>query len=183
MYSECHSTNISQTGKKFILQFKQPAKYIEASKLKTLIIKHYLQIAACFSRPSSKERSILTELIKLKAEQQKISMKDEFAAYSKLQRKINKLDSELKENSQSRLSKSLAIKGSINIILQVVVALIIIISVIWFRREPIVALNSNLFPFSTMLRYPSDMPNAISTHVWVVISNVSIRSLLKPILS
>ncbi|XP_045451157.1 guided entry of tail-anchored proteins factor 1-like [Melitaea cinxia] len=140
-------------------------------------------IAACFSRPSSKERSILTELIKLKAEQQKISMKDEFAAYSKLQRKINKLDSELKENSQSRLSKSLAIKGSINIILQVVVALIIIISVIWFRREPIVALNSNLFPFSTMLRYPSDMPNAISTHVWVVISNVSIRSLLKPILS
>ncbi|XP_026495913.2 guided entry of tail-anchored proteins factor 1-like [Vanessa tameamea] len=140
-------------------------------------------IAACFSRPSSEERVILNDLKKLKAEQQSLSMKDEFAAYSKLQRKINKLDVELKENSQSRLSKSLAIKGSINIILQVVIALVIIVSVIWFRREPIVTLDGDLFPLTTMLRYPSDIPNAISTHVWVLISNVSIRSLLKPILS
>ncbi|CAH0720419.1 unnamed protein product, partial [Brenthis ino] len=140
-------------------------------------------IAACFARPSNEERAILAELVKLKTEQQKISMKDEFAAFSKLQRRINKLDGELKENSQSRLSKSLAIKGSINVILQVVIALIILVSVFWFRHEPIVTLKGDLFPLTTMLRYPSDMPNAISTHVWVLISNVSIRTLLKPIIS
>ncbi|XP_028171058.1 tail-anchored protein insertion receptor WRB-like [Ostrinia furnacalis] len=140
-------------------------------------------IAACFSRPSNEERTIWAEVVKLKAEQKTISMKEEFAAYSKIQRKINKLEGQLKEDSQSRMSKSIAIKGSIQIILQVVLALVTIVSVIWFRREPIVALKTNLFPFTTMLRYPSDMPNSISTHVWVLVSNISLRTLLKPIIS
>lgn len=112
-----------------------------------------------------------------------MSMKDEFAAYSKIQRKINKLEIELKESSQTRMSRSLAVKSTIQIVFQVFIALIIVVSVIYFRREPIVAFNANLFPFATMLRYPSEMPNSISTHVWVVISNFSIRTLLKPVLS
>lgn len=141
------------------------------------------QIVACFSGASHEERAAWSELLKLKEVQKGISMKDEFAAYSKLQRKINKLESELKENRSSRISKSLAIIGSVHIVLQVVVALLIVISVIWFRREPIVALKGDLFPLSTVLRYPSDMPNAISTHVWVLITNLSVRTLLKPILS
>ncbi|XP_039756420.1 guided entry of tail-anchored proteins factor 1-like [Pararge aegeria] len=140
-------------------------------------------IAACFARPSKDDRSLLAEMVKLKSEQQNISMKDEFAAFSKIQRKINKLDTILKENSQTRLSKSLAIKGSIHVVLQVVIALVIVVSVFWFRREPIVALEGDLFPFSTMLRYPSSTPNAVSTHVWVLISNVSIRTLIKPFAS
>lgn len=110
-------------------------------------------------------------------------MKDDFAAYSKIQRKINKLENQFKDNTQSRRTKTFAIKGSAHIILQILVALVIVVSVIWFRREPIVALNGNLFPLTTTLQYPSEMPNAISTHIWVLISNVSIRSLLKPVVS
>ncbi|KAL0871031.1 hypothetical protein ABMA27_004840 [Loxostege sticticalis] len=140
-------------------------------------------VAACFSRPSSEERTLWEQILKLKAEQKSISMKDEFAAYSKIQRKINKLEGQLKDGSQSRMSKSIAIKSSVQIILQVVLALLTIVSVIWFRREPIVALKTNLFPFAAMLSYPSGMPNAISTHVWVLVSNVSLRTLLKPIIS
>ncbi|CAG4951596.1 unnamed protein product [Colias eurytheme] len=138
-------------------------------------------IVACFSRPSYEERKLWDEILTLKSEQKQISMKDEFAAYSKLQRKINKLESELKENSQTRLSKSIAVKGTVHIVLQAVIAFIVIISVICFRREPIVALHANLFPFSTILKYPSETPNAISTHMWVIMSNISIRTLLKPI--
>lgn len=141
------------------------------------------QIVACLAGVSNEERSAWDEVIKLKEIQKGISMKDEFAAYSKLQRKINKLESQLKENRSSRMSKSLAIIGSVHIILQVLVALVIVISVIWFRQEPIVALKVDLFPLSTVLRYPSEMPNAISTHMWVIISNLSIRTLFKPILS
>lgn len=110
-------------------------------------------------------------------------MKEEFAAYSKLQRKINKLESQLKENSQTRMSKSLAVKSSVQIGAQVTVAALTVLSVIWFRREPIVALKGDLFPLTTMLRYPSQLPNAISTHMWVLISNFSIRTMLKPVLS
>lgn len=141
------------------------------------------QIAACFARPSNDERIIWAEIMKLKAEQKTVSMKDEFAAYSKLQRRINKLEVQLKDNSQTRISKKLAVKSSIQLFLQGFVAFVMVISVIWFRREPIVALKGDLFPLSNMLRYPSDVPNAISTHVWVVISNISIRTLLKPITS
>lgn len=121
--------------------------------------------------------------MKLKAEQKGISMKDEFAAYSKLQRKINKLENQLKDNSQTRIGKNLAVKGTLQLVLRAVLGLITLVSVIWFRREPIVALKGDLFPLATILRYPSDMPNAISTHMWVLISNVSLRILLKPILS
>ncbi|XP_030029338.1 guided entry of tail-anchored proteins factor 1 [Manduca sexta] len=140
-------------------------------------------VAACFSRPSNQERTIWEEILKLKAEQKIMSIKDEFAAYSKLQRKINKLEAELKDNSQSRMSKNIAIKSSVQIALQVVLALVMVVSVIWFRRVPIVALKGNLFPLTTILRYPSEMPNAISTHVWVLISNISIKTLLKPLTS
>ncbi|XP_013200937.2 guided entry of tail-anchored proteins factor 1-like [Amyelois transitella] len=140
-------------------------------------------IVACFVRPSNEERTIWAEILELKSSQQKISMKEEFAAYSKLQRKINKLESQLKEDSQSRMSKSLAIKSTAQIVVQVVVGIVTVLSVIWFRREPIVALKGDLFPLTTILRYPSEMPNAISTHMWVLISNFSIRTLLKPILS
>lgn len=121
--------------------------------------------------------------MKLKAEQKNLSMKENFAAYSKIQRQINKLEASIKDNSQNRMSKILAVKGSIHIGLQAFVTLTILVSVFWFRREPLVVLKGNLFPLTNTLRYPSEVPNAISTHVWVLISNVSIRSLLKPMLS
>lgn len=123
------------------------------------------------------------EIAKLRDEQDKLSIKDDFAAYSKVQRKINKLEVQLKDDSQSRASKRLAIKGFVHLVLQAVVALAIIISVIWFRREPIVVLKGNLFPLTSILSYPSDMPNAVSTHVWVILSNFSIRTLIKPLVA
>ncbi|XP_063625538.1 uncharacterized protein LOC134797244 [Cydia splendana] len=148
----------------------------------SVLVPHFVKpIAACFARPSVEERASFAEVKRLKNEQKNISMKEEFAAFHKLQRKINEIENLLKENSQSRMSKSLAVKSTVHVALQAVVALIIVLSVIWFRREPIVALEGNLFPLSTMLRYPSETPNAISTHVWVMISNLSIRTLLKPI--
>ncbi|CAK1555888.1 unnamed protein product [Leptosia nina] len=140
-------------------------------------------IAACFSRSSYEERKLWDEILTIKAEQRQISMKDEFAAYSKLQRKINKLEVVLKEKTQSRLNKTSAAKGTIHVVFQAVIAITIIVSVIFYRREPIVALKGDLFPFSTFLKYPSDTPNAISTHMWVIMSNVSLRTLLKPIVS
>ncbi|CAG5033328.1 unnamed protein product [Parnassius apollo] len=150
------------------------------SALVPIIVK---PIVACFSGASNEERSAWREVMKLKEVQKNISMKDEFAAYSKIQRKINKLESQIKENRSSRMSKGLAIIGSVHIVLQVLVALTIVVSVIWFRREPIVALKGDLFPLTTILSYPSEMPNAVSTHMWVLITNFSIRTLLKPILS
>ncbi|XP_053610455.1 guided entry of tail-anchored proteins factor 1-like [Plodia interpunctella] len=140
-------------------------------------------IVACFVRPSNDERTVWSEILKLKSAQQNISMKEEFAAYSKIQRKINRLELQLKDDSQTRMSRSLAIKSSAQIAFQVAVGLVTVLSVIWFRREPIVALKGDLFPLGTVLRYPSEMPNAISTHMWVLMSNFSIRTLLKPILS
>lgn len=124
-----------------------------------------------------------SELKELKEQQSKMSLKDEFSAYSKIQRKINKLELQIKENSQSRASKKLAIKGSIHLAIQVIIGFMVVISVIWFRREPLVVLKGNLFPLSTILRYPSEIPNAISTHVWVLLSNYSIRCLIKPFTS
>lgn len=125
---------------------------------------------------------IWDEILKLKEEQKAMSMKDEFAAYSKLQRKIYKLETALKDSSQTRLSKNIAIKSSVKLVLQVFLAVITVVSVIWFRREPIVALKGDLFPLTSILRYPSNMPNAISTHVWVLISNFSVKILLKPVI-
>lgn len=121
--------------------------------------------------------------MKLKAEQKGIPMKEEFAAYSRLQRKISKLEAQFKDDSQTRMGKTLAIKSTIQIAFQIVVGLVTIMSVIYFRSEPIVTLKGDMFPFTTMLRYPSEMPNAISTHMWVLISNLSIRTMVKPILS
>ncbi|XP_072944643.1 guided entry of tail-anchored proteins factor 1 [Epargyreus clarus] len=140
-------------------------------------------IVACFARPSNEERTIWGEILKLKAEQKTISMKDEFAAYSKLQRRINKLETELKDISQSRMRKSIAIKGSVHLGLQVLCIVVMFCSIVWYRREPIVTLKGNLFPLTNVLTYPSNTPNAISTHIWVLITNVSFKCLIKPFMS
>lgn len=110
-------------------------------------------------------------------------MKDEFAAYSKLQRKINRLENQLKDDSQTRIGKNMAVKGSLRMGLQIGLGIMTVLSVVWFRREPIVALKGDLFPLTGILRFPSDIPNAISSHVWVGISNIAVRTLLKPIFS
>lgn len=110
-------------------------------------------------------------------------MKDEFAAYSKLQRRINKLETDLKDSSQTRMRKSIAVKGTVHLALQVFCIIVMFCSIVWYRYEPIVTLKGNLFPLSSFLTYPSSTPNAISTHVWVLITNVSFKCLIKPFMS
>ena len=47
------------------------------------------QISKWFFQPSSVERQRFEDGVRLKAEMKKLSMVDDFAAYSKLQRKLN----------------------------------------------------------------------------------------------
>lgn len=138
-------------------------------------------ILSLFSKVTSEEQSLWLQVKKLKEEQSMLSMKDDFAVYSKLQRKINKIEAELKETSQSRAGKKLAVKSSLTLGLQGIIAITLIISIIWYRKEPIVILKGNLFPLSTFLRYPSEVENSVSAHIWVLVSNYSIRTLIKPL--
>lgn len=139
-------------------------------------------IVSWFYSPTKEELLKLEELRKLLEELNQKSIKDEFAAYSRLQRRINKLEAEVKKMSQSRISASVTVNASIKLALEVLVAIVTVISIIFFRKIPVATMKGDLFPFTTVLRYPSELPNAISAHVWIIISNVTLKVLLKPML-
>lgn len=85
-----------------------------------------------YSRPSADDRDKLAKLKAMTEERSTLSMTDNFARYSKLERQMKKLESELQVNSTDRSTKSFALRVSISIflrILQTVVCLFVVLYV------------------------------------------------------
>lgn len=135
----------------------------------------------CFFRQSSQEKKIYDEILHLKAEQQGISMTDNFAAYSKLQRRIIKLEDLHKENTQARRSANIKIKLFVTYGLQIILGFTMFVTAYWFRHTPLFVLDQSLFPFQRLFSYPNDFANSISPHSWIIISRVSFSSVMQGI--
>lgn len=117
----------------------------------------------------------------IRSQQQALSIKDDFAAHSKLQRKLNKLEDQLKSLVQVRLERNVKLKYAIQYSVQAALAVLMLVSVIYFRREPLIVLKQNLFPFENLFSYPSGVPHAIAPHAWVLISRLSCNTVVKAV--
>ena len=72
---------------------------------------------------SPKERTLLEEIKELKNEQSGISMMDEFAKYSKIERKLIKLREEMKQIGSFKMEEMKNAKKSLNIAFYAILAL------------------------------------------------------------
>ncbi|XP_073968846.1 guided entry of tail-anchored proteins factor 1 isoform X2 [Rhodnius prolixus] len=116
--------------------------------------------------------ALQNEIEKIKRSMCEISVKDEFAKYTKLQRILNKKREELKAEVLVFKKYQLKIKLGIQYVTQAILTLVCLI-LFWMQRStPVVILNENwLYPFGSILSWPTHIPGALSFPLWFLVSN------------
>ncbi|XP_046664631.1 guided entry of tail-anchored proteins factor 1-like [Homalodisca vitripennis] len=122
---------------------------------------------------SSYYHKLKTDLSELQKDSFGINMTEEFAKYARLQRKIIKIQAELKTEALALQQSNMTNK----MILQFVMGVVSVVLVYMFNAQPVVHLSSRwLYPVSSIMCWPGIQPGAISFLVWCAITNSVIKT-------
>ncbi|XP_018336551.1 tail-anchored protein insertion receptor WRB-like [Agrilus planipennis] len=130
------------------------------------------------NRSTSQERKLIEKRSELKQQQSNIPMVDNFAKFSKIQRKINSVDQELEEIQKQKSDKIFLTKILSSYGLKVIIGTALFFFSYYYRFSPILHLNEkyNLFPLSNIIAYPNE-PNTVSVHFWIVCCTTAARAI------
>ena len=111
------------------------------------------------------------EYLLLKVDQSKVNMQKEFAKYSKIQRKMNKVELSMKEMKSSRNSFMLTWKLKSIILIYMLYAVSIIVLMFFKRYESVASTHGIWLPsyVKGVLSYPTNDKDVIGFPIWVVI--------------
>lgn len=114
---------------------------------------------------------------KLASEQSELSMVDQFAKFSKIQRKINVIDQELQELRSQRTSSSFLSGIIVKYGFQIPLGIVLLFLSIYYRNTPLFVLDEryDIFPLSRLISYPNTEINAVSVHFWTISSTVMFK--------
>lgn len=140
-----------------------------------------MQIINIFTKPrvSPEEVAIQNEIIKLRADLKKISMRDNYVEYVKLERQIVIKEEKIQKLRMSMGHQNLIIKYALPYGAQGLLWLTIVVITVYFRKTPVIVFNKefNFVPFGLIMRYPTSVDNAISVPFWVFISSFVSRTI------
>ncbi|KYB27573.1 Glycine--tRNA ligase-like Protein [Tribolium castaneum] len=96
-------------------------------------------------------------------------MVDEFAKYSKLQRRINVIDRELEQIKGDKPTNSFVVQLGFTYGVKLVFALLLILLSLYYRYTPVLYLGDkiSLTPFTNFICYPNDA-NYVSFYFWAM---------------
>ncbi|XP_074601800.1 guided entry of tail-anchored proteins factor 1-like [Brevipalpus obovatus] len=136
-----------------------------------------------FFRESELESNLRKQITELKTELGTINMTQEFVKYAKIQRKINKMIEELK--NQGNMKTMLKLKAQVIIYASVYIIVGTYTTyLIWSNRyKPLLILEPRVMhPFDYILRFPTGVDGAIGVTFWFPMV-VSTSRYIKRILS
>lgn len=119
-------------------------------------------------RQTSREKSLILQKRDLQKNQSSLSISENFAKFSKLQRQINAFDQELSEIREQRSYKNFKYRFFMQYGLKFVFAVALVVLSLYYRREPVFKLSRkfDLSPLSNVISYPNE-ENDVSFHFWV----------------
>ncbi|XP_033105304.1 tail-anchored protein insertion receptor WRB-like [Anneissia japonica] len=136
-------------------------------------VKKILKIAF---RVSSKELDLQTSLLDLQSEKDQVDVKEEFAKYAKIERKINKVVTELKEARNARRFDIFKVSWILNLAGKFLCAVGFVIMIWSYRTSPLVTLKEEwLFPLAGILAFPTGQSGSIGITCWVLICKIVIE--------
>ncbi|XP_071819243.1 guided entry of tail-anchored proteins factor 1-like isoform X2 [Apostichopus japonicus] len=137
-----------------------------------------LVVLRVIKQQTPREVSLQTELKVLKAEQDEIDVKEEFAKHAKLQRKINKLTDELNSIRSSNLKLSVTIQWGVKIGLHILHKFCYVLLIWCFKEHPMVYLKEDwTWPLGRVLAFPSGQSGTIGVTWWVIACSLVIRKM------
>ncbi|XP_075233573.1 guided entry of tail-anchored proteins factor 1 [Lycorma delicatula] len=150
------------------------------SEYMSAFLKPVISLFTQFGKSSFQD--LRSELCQTKNEMEKLSVTDDFAKYVKLQRKLNKMQDELKANINEQLKYSVKVRYGITYAVHGIINILYFI-VCWCNwRTTVITLPENwLYPFSYVLSWPSSVSGGISVPNWLLITNVTFKLISKSI--
>lgn len=130
-----------------------------------------MQILKWLNKRTGTEKELLKQKNDLKNEQLSINMVDQFAKYSKIQRRINSINQELQQISGNKPTNNIIVHLGFAYGVKLLCALTLIILSLYYRYTPVFYLGDkvNLTPFTSLICYPNEV-NYVSFYFWVMCS-------------
>lgn len=127
----------------------------------------FFQILRWSNKPSKEEIKLTEEKTMLKHEQNQMSITENFAKHSKLQRKINIIDEKINELRNDR--NNMTFHFSVIYGLKLFIGILVLLSSIYFRNIPVFHVDEriSLMPFNHIISFPNEK-NSVSFHFWIL---------------
>lgn len=127
---------------------------------------------------NTKVKNLRDELDKLQMEQKDISMMDEFAKYAKLQRKIDKLSSELKNLVDKRSQSYKMTKFILHYSLQAIFTVFLVAICVFHRTDSVIVLPAKwTLYFSEVYSFPVGAADTVSCFFWMLACRVGVNKM------
>ncbi|XP_031633469.1 uncharacterized protein LOC116347139 [Contarinia nasturtii] len=131
-------------------------------------------VVALLTSASAEEKQLIAEISKLKEELENISLRQEYTAYVKIERKIVAAQAKLNEERNLHQTKKLMYQYGIPYGFQALLSVILILITVFYRYTPIIVFNGsqhNFIPFGPILRFPTGIDGAVSVPFWIFVNN------------
>jgi len=121
--------------------------------------------------PKSGEESDLEQQVsQLQRDKLLINMTDEFAKYAKTERKINKINEQLKKIKSQRNDAASKYQWGVRVAFHII-QVIIFVQLIWrWRTEPLVVIpNEWVWPLDSFIAFPSGIEGGVGITCWLLV--------------
>ena len=126
------------------------------------------------------ELNLRAEIRDMRKELSKISMQDEFAAYAKTERKINKLTEKLTACTSARSVQYSKASWAFTLTLHGLLGLLLLATMWSHSTTPVLSLPPHwTAPFSWFLSLPSGVPGGVGLPLWMGLNSAMWKSLPK----
>lgn len=117
------------------------------------------------------------ERLLLKTELKKMSMKDQYTEYIKLERKILKLEKDIIDMKENDVVKNFIVNYGLNFGLKALLALSLFLVTVFNRRYAVIVFSKefDFTPFSGLISFPSNIENSVSLPFWAFVNNFVFR--------
>ncbi|KAF7998230.1 hypothetical protein HCN44_009628 [Aphidius gifuensis] len=122
---------------------------------------------------SQEERNLRKSILKLEQDLSKISMVDEFAKYTKIQRNHTKLREDMKKATAERTSMKTKSNVFFTYGTKVFNIVVVMVMMQLYRSEPVIILpKGSLWPLENILSWPSTYDDSISLFSWMAVTKL-----------
>ncbi|XP_066998997.2 guided entry of tail-anchored proteins factor 1 [Anabrus simplex] len=141
-------------------------------------------ILACICVVTSQEKSLQNDEMKIRNEMANISMVDEFAKHARLQRKLIRVQEDLRTAANSRMSSYRKTRLFLSYSAQLVITLTFM-AFVWMNYYTLVAVLPSkwLWPFGFILSWPTGVEGGISIMWWILLLGTGVRTIMAQVVA
>lgn len=140
----------------------------------------FSQIIRFVTRPGAAERKLKATIANHHSELKKISMKDDYIKYVKIERQIVAVETELRNVAAAKQLKNSLLRNVITYGAQFVFMVALFIISIYHRNTPVIIIGRDKFdfqPFAALMRFPTGIRGAVSVPFWIFVNSFVLKGI------